>query len=159
VLANQPDGIATRANLAFPANPSLLTTLTTISLMASVAAPTFVAISVKAQEAHEINDARQVALALKIYASGHGGKYPQRLTDLSGSDALPDVKALEYTDPVTKVQQAWLFNAKLNDSSPATELLLVAPKPLTNGERIGAFNDGSVRKISEEEYQRFNKDK
>jgi len=160
VLSNQPDGIMTHANLTFPANPSSMSTLATIStvsILASAAVPAFTKLQGQAQQTKEMNNARQVAIALRLYAVDHGGKYPAKLSDLP-KDVLEDPSALLCKNPLTGGQLEWLYNSKLNDSSPASELLLATPFS-TNGKRIGAFNDGSVRTLSDEEYQNLSREK
>ncbi len=152
VLANQPDGILTSSNTSIPAGSSALTTVSTISILAGIALPAFTKIKERGHDARVINDLKQLVIALKFYAADHDGKYPDQLSELVKDGVLDDETLLEYKNPETKQGQPWLYNKTLTDSSPGTSAVLAAPIKSKDGKRVVAFNDGSVRLVTEAEF-------
>lgn len=153
VLANQADGITTASNMTIAFNPTNMTGISTLAIMASLAVPAFNKVQEKGTQTKEMSSARQVVLALRLYASTHGGKYPEKLDELRTSDSLTDPKILMFNDPTTHTPTPWFYNSSLTESSPATEPLLISPSAFSGGKRIAAFNDGSVRIITEAEFE------
>jgi len=54
----------------------LLVVITIIAILAGIAVPVFTAVQTKAAQAKALSNARQIALALRLYASDHSGIFP-----------------------------------------------------------------------------------
>jgi hypothetical protein len=152
VLANQPDGTLVLSNTSIAVGSASLASVSTVAVLAGFALPVYTRAAVIGVQASEMNNLRQVQIALKMHAADNDGKYPPALADLapkySGSSQIP-----EFTDHRTKRRMAWLYQNSLTEKSPADEVLLAAPVAGQDGKRIVGFNDGSVRTIPDAEFQ------
>lgn len=95
-----------------------------------------------------MNDARQLALGIRLYAADHGGSYPPTLDDLVASGAIER----EVLDKAQSFRPAgWLgepgfeyHGASMNDADPGSKLLLESRCHDANGKSIVVTNDTSV---------------
>lgn len=65
----------------------LLVVITIIAILASLAVPTFAKIQEKGNITKGISNCRQIITTMKIYASDHGGNYPDNDKDADPQDA------------------------------------------------------------------------
>lgn len=158
-FANQPDGMMTVSNSTIALGSSSMETISTVAILASLAFPAFAKVQDKANNTKVMNQLKQLVVCLRIYAADQGGKYPAQLSDLIKESMLDNPSLLEFSDPNTKENLAPLYNNQLTDSSDGGEIVLAAPTPNKSGKRIAAFNDGSVRTITEDEFQKLWKKK
>ncbi|MBE7498014.1 MAG: hypothetical protein HS117_23985 [Verrucomicrobiaceae bacterium] len=149
--ANLPDGILTAANVSLPAaNPSSISSLTTIAVLSSLAVPAFNAVQKQGNDMKTLNNGKQVVLGLKQYAIDHEGKYPADLRALLTEGILTDERLL------TCDGAPWLYDRTLTDASPGVSIVLAAPAPVKKGnrqERLVIRNDGRAETISEDLFQ------
>ena len=54
----------------------LLVVITIIAILAGIAVPVYTAVLMNAHQTNALNDAKQITLALKLYANDHNGIYP-----------------------------------------------------------------------------------
>ncbi len=152
VLANQPDGILVSANTSLAAGASTMTAVSTVAVLSSLAVPAFTTARVQATASSDLNNVRQVVLAVKIHANENNGRYPAALAELA-PQSKEIAGILEFTDRRTGQRIPWLYQNTLNDSANAGEVLVAAPVPGPDGKRAVGFNDGSVRLMPEAEFQ------
>ncbi len=157
-FANQPDGMMTISNTSIALGSSSMETISTVAILAGLALPTFAKVQDKANDTKVMNQFKQLVVSLKIYSADQG-KYPAQLSDLIKEGILDNPSLLEFSDPNSKEHLAPLYNNQLSDSSSGEEIVLAAPTPNKSGKRIAAFNDGSVRIITEDEFQKLWKKK
>ncbi len=71
----------------------LLVVIAIIAVLASIALPAFVSVQERAAQTKDLSNAKQIGLALKLYAGDNDGKYPTSAPGAtpSGTGALPDV--------------------------------------------------------------------
>lgn len=155
--ANEKDGILAAANSSLPAQMNSMSGISTLAIIASIAAPAFSATQDKANQIKAISAARQVGMALKAYAADKGGRYPAELSELITEDIIQDETLLFYQDDRSGESLPWLYNRTLTDDSPASSILLAAPvphrAPTGKQTRLVALNDLSASMIPEEEFQ------
>jgi type II secretory pathway pseudopilin PulG len=157
-FANQPDGMMTMSNTSIALGSSSMETISTVAILASLALPAFTKVQDKANDTKVMNQLKQLVICLKIYSTDQG-KYPTQLSDLIKEGMLDNPSLLEFSDPNSKEHLAPLYNNQLTNSSDGGEIILAAPTPNKSGKRIAAFNDGSVRIITEDEFQKLWKKK
>ena len=124
-------------------------------MAAGFALPVFSSAQEKGRQATDLNTLRQLSVALRIYATDNNGKYPATLKVLVNSKILENEELLEFKDRKSGQRIPWVYNSKLTDSSPAGSLLLASPVAGKNGSRAAAFNDGSARIITAEEFEKL----
>ncbi|MEI6533762.1 MAG: hypothetical protein WCN98_00365 [Verrucomicrobiaceae bacterium] len=156
-FANLPDGMMTSSNTSIVLGSSSMQTISTVAILASLAVPAFVKVQEKGNETKEMSRMKQVVICLKLYAADHDGNYPAQLSELTKDGITDDARLLDFVNPATHEHQAWIYNNNLTDSSDGRALLLAAPVSSKNGKRLAAFNDGSVRSITEAEFQQMTK--
>ena len=156
--ANTEEGILAAANSSLPSiNPGPLTTVTTVSILASLAVPAYNSVQRQGNQVKSINNAKQVALGLKQFAAQNSGKYPASIEELAAAGIITDSSLLQYSYPGHPTQP-WLYDKTLTDSSPGNFILLAAPQPVKVGsseDRLIVRNDGSAEFISEDQFQRL----
>ena len=69
----------------------LLVVITIIAILASIALPAFTSVQQKGKQTKALSNAKQIALALRLYASDHDGTYPSTTLDASGNPTTTDV--------------------------------------------------------------------
>ena len=120
-------------------------------MLAGIAVPNYSMARVKAVAASDMNNLKQVNLALRLYASDNDGKFPPALAEISkygGNAGL-----LEFKDRHTQQRTPWLYRPGLDITVVGNEILIAAPKTGPDGKRMVGFVDGSVKAISEAEFQ------
>ncbi|GEP41558.1 hypothetical protein [Brevifollis gellanilyticus] len=160
---NLADGSLGAANTTLPVSqPSALATITTISIMASLAVPTVNVIQDMSKQTAMSTRAREVAVALKVYAKKKGnGKLPAKLSTLVLEGLLPDDTALFAEDPVTKAPVAWLYDPTITDDSPGDAIILATPftyRGKGGGKRVILQNDISALVITGDDFDARRKD-
>ena len=100
-----------------------------------------------------MNNLKQVNIALRLYAADNDGKFPAALSELSNAKYVDDAGILVFTDRSTQQPIPWLYRSSLTDNSPGNEVLIASPKADSDGKRMVGFVDGSVKAISEAEFQ------
>lgn len=149
-MANLAEGSTGAANLVLPLNDtSTLSTLTTISILSSLAVPTFATVNQKSQDMKAGNEGRQIALALNLYAQDNNGQYPPTLEQLGQYLGEGDDNILKNSTTV------WLYNPTLGPDAPETAIILAASEPTTFGKpkRQVIRKSGIVETITEEQFQ------
>ncbi|MES2597780.1 MAG: hypothetical protein V4662_20780 [Verrucomicrobiota bacterium] len=157
--ANLADGTLGSANTTLPVSQgSALATITTISILSSLAVPSFNVIQDSANQTKVSANGKQVGIALKVYAAGNDGRYPEKLSALIAKDLIVDDVLLVVADPQSSQPLPWLYDATLTESSPAEAILLATPFAYRGEKRIIVQNDGSALVIKEEEFQERRKE-
>jgi hypothetical protein len=100
-----------------------------------------------------MNNLKQVNLALRLYAADNDDKFPAALSELSNPKYVDDAGILVFTDRSTRQPIPWLYRSSLTGNSPGNEVLIASPKAESDGKRMLGFVDGSVKAISETEFQ------
>jgi len=62
----------------------LLVVITIIAILASIALPAFTSVQQKGKQTKALSNGKQIALAMRLYASDHDGTYPSYLVDANG---------------------------------------------------------------------------
>ena len=103
-----------------------------------------------------LTGARLVADAAKAYADEHQGRWPRQITDLFTDEMLPSPSFARYgvfhTNGLLDAAEPWI----LLGGPPSGNLdlpLVVAPRPNENGLRVVAFQNGTAKECTEEEWQ------
>jgi prepilin-type N-terminal cleavage/methylation domain-containing protein len=63
----------------------LLVVITIIAILASIAVPVFTSVQVKGAQTKALSNGKQIALALRLYASDNNGNYPSYLVNSDGT--------------------------------------------------------------------------
>jgi prepilin-type N-terminal cleavage/methylation domain-containing protein len=69
----------------------LLVVITIIAILASIALPAFTSVQQKGKQTKALSNGKQIALALRLFASDHDGTYPSYVVDANGIPANPPV--------------------------------------------------------------------
>jgi hypothetical protein len=154
--ANLPDGSYGAFNSVLPATTgaSPLVTLTTLSIISSLAVPSYNLIQVQADQMRLASEGKQLGAMLKIYATDHDGKYPAELLELV-TEKIATESQLHAKDAKLGLDEPWLYDATLIETSPANAILLASPFAVRKGikqQRVVVRNDGSVETIDESAY-------
>src|ERR1700732_2688589 len=62
----------------------LLVVIAIIAILASIALPVFTSVQIKGAQTKGLSNAKQIGLALRLYASDNNGTYPSYLVDANG---------------------------------------------------------------------------
>lgn len=157
--ANLPDGVLNVSNSSIPAmNPGSLSSITSLAVISSLVVPALSTVQQRGAEAKTLSNGRQVLLALKSYAAGHGGKYPAKLQELIDSGALTKPELLTLAAKPGEEPQPWLYDSTLTPDSPRISIVLAAPftsKGAGGKEtRVVIRNDGRAEMLPEDDFQR-----
>jgi hypothetical protein len=119
-----------------------------LAILAALAMPVFSTVREKGNTVKQINDAKQLVLGCKIYASGHNGSYPKTLDELVPAGALDQETLLKLTsskNPSWRGEDGFdYFGATVKESDDARKVLLRSKSSSRTGQRVEAYNDGSV---------------
>lgn len=63
----------------------LLVVITIIAILASIALPAFTSVQQKGKQTKALSNGKQIALALRLFASDHDGTYPSYVVDANGN--------------------------------------------------------------------------
>lgn len=160
--SNLTDGSLTAANTSLAiGDPSALGSITTISILSSLAVPTFNVIQDMAHQTEMCGFGRQTVKALHIYANGKGkGGYPKKLDALLAEKIVTESFSLSAKNPTTKEYLPWLYDSTLYTSSAPDAIVLATPftyRGKNGGKRVIVQNDLSALVITEEEFQKRRK--
>ncbi|MCF7789048.1 MAG: DUF4190 domain-containing protein [Prosthecobacter sp.] len=121
-----------------------------IVLVASMAAPAFAKVQTQGQQMKVVSNARQLVIAMKMYAAEHDGNYPPSLETLYTEQITTDRKLLEFPEAMDVPGQGWDYRgAELTDHSEGNAILLVTKQADLSKKKIVAHNDGSVQVVKE----------
>jgi type II secretory pathway pseudopilin PulG len=116
-----------------------------VAILAALAIPTFNVIQQQANLVKAQNEARQIVVAAKTYASEHDGNYPLTLEELVKSGDLADAKLLECSLGGKYPGVKWVYQGAglKSDAAPETVILTTSSSPNLKS-RIVALDRGSV---------------
>jgi len=119
-----------------------------LAILAALAMPVFSTVREKGNTVKQINDAKQLVLGCKIYAGDHKGSYPKTLDELVPAGVFDQETFLKLTsskNPSWKGEPGFdYFGATMKDTGDAGKVLLRSKSASRKGQRIEAYNDGSV---------------
>ncbi len=111
----------------------LLVVITIIAILASIALPVFNGVTERANQTKDLSNAKQVGVALKLFASDNNGFFPSKAPALdynSAPDTLPTVSNdafwwlfpnyLQSEDVFTVASSKWTPKNPDNKIDPAT---------------------------------------
>ena len=150
VVANEPDGILVASNASIAMGSSSLPMISGVAMLSGFALPVFAEAQIKGRLTSDLIKVKQMTVALKMYASDHGGKYPETLAELV-KGKYADESVIEFSDPVSEQRIPWIYNNKVVESSPDNTILLAVPAS-RKGSRAAAFKDLSARIITDDEF-------
>lgn len=123
----------------------LLVVITIIAILAGIALPVFTSVQIKGNETKALSNAKQIALALRLYSSDNNGNYPS-YTLTSGQPTTTTVsssnQAFAQLFPTYVQQEAifWLAKSAFCSTNPPPETFdnpPVDPPSLTLGPGLG----------------------
>lgn len=138
----------------------LLVVIAIIAILASIALPVFTSVQIKGAQTKALSNAKQIGLALRLFASDNNGTYPSYVVDANGTPANPPVNVASSNDafcqlfPTYVKSEAifWLAKSAFCNATGAdeqTDAALTVPsvKTLASGENewayVLALNDSS----------------
>jgi prepilin-type N-terminal cleavage/methylation domain-containing protein len=130
----------------------LLVVITIIAILASIALPAFTSVQQKGKQTKALSNGKQIALALRLFASDHDGTYPSYVVDANGNPANPPVNVASSNDAFCQLFPTYLKSEAIfyvggsawcSASAPdeVTDLTLTVPSTntLKTGENEWAF--------------------
>jgi prepilin-type N-terminal cleavage/methylation domain-containing protein len=130
----------------------LLVVITIIAILASIALPAFTSVQQKGKQTKALSNGKQIALALRLFASDHDGTYPSYVVDANGTPANPPVNVATSNDAFCQLFPTYLKSEAIfyvggsawcNATPPdeRTDATLTVPSTLTlaTGENEWAF--------------------
>jgi prepilin-type N-terminal cleavage/methylation domain-containing protein len=110
----------------------LLVVITIIAILASIALPVFNGVTERANQTKDLSNAKQIGLALKLFAGDNDGKYPVATTDANDAFAqlIPTYVTTEKVFYLAK--SAWT-------PAPPDEVTSSAAETLKSGENNFAY--------------------
>lgn len=101
----------------------LLVVITIIAILASIALPVFNGVTERANQTKDLSNAKQIGLALKLFAGDNDGKFPVALVDANDAFAqlIPTYVTTEKVFYLAK--SAWSPTAPDEVTSPPSEAL------------------------------------
>ena len=106
----------------------LLVVIGIIALLASIALPAFTSVQVKAKQAKEISNVKQIGTLLKVYASDNNGNFPTNALDANlnptGTPVGDSNSAFAQLFPAynTNEQIFWTTNAGFGQTPPDNKI-------------------------------------
>ena len=133
-----------------------------LALAVGLALPVFGKTAVRGTQTKNLSNAKQLALAVRIYAQDFEGQFPVHLSDvvpdyISGEnldDFLYASKIGEEDNPRQK--HDWLYFGTGFDEKNPPPLLIASPHAFRDGKkqkRIVIYADGSGSVVNDEQYQ------
>ena len=100
----------------------------------------------------QLSNLKQIGLGLRLYASDHDGKFPDKISD--AFDFVPSGKVRQFTDPTTKQTHPWIYCPGHTDKDPEDTILVFSPPVTYNGrqERIVVHIDDSASFVDEPKF-------
>lgn len=131
----------------------LLVVIAIIAVLASIALPVFVSVQVKGAQTQALSNAKQIALALRLYASDNNGTYPAYLVNPDGTTTTnPPALVSSSNDAFCQLFPTYVRSEKIfwlaksnwckpNPPDEQTDATLVVPSTLTlaSGENEWAY--------------------
>jgi len=131
----------------------LLVVITIIAILASIALPAFTSVQTKGKQTKALSNGKQIALAMRLFASDHDGNYPSYVVDANGvPTTTPPTNVASSNDAFAQLfptyikseaifyvgGSAWCAQSPPDEVQDAT--LLVPPtSTLNNGENEWAL--------------------
>ncbi len=116
-----------------------------VAILASLAVPAFTMVQQQGLQMKVVNNAKQMVIGMKQYASNHDGKYPPTLDTLFDEQILTDRQLLEFPGAMDVPGQGWDYRGtEFTEASPANSIILITKKADRTKKKIVARNDGSV---------------
>jgi len=117
----------------------LLVVITIIAILASIALPVFNGVTERANQTKDLSNAKQVGLALKLFASDNNGAFPAKAPGLDYGAALPLAAGAPSNDAFW-----WLFPSYLQSE----DIFAVAGSAWTPGNPDNKIDpDGSANRV------------
>jgi hypothetical protein len=150
VIANNDDGVLLAMNGPSPMKGrSMMASPATIVALAALATPQIFKALKRAELAENLNNSRQVKLALDGWAIDEEGAYPENLAALvRDGDFIGELK-VKCEDGEMR---DWIYVPGLKLDSDPELVILYGPEP-SDGKRIVVRVDGSARALREEDFQ------
>lgn len=96
----------------------------------------------------QISNARQLIIAVRLYAADESGTFPARLEHLLTAGALEGLAEFErlntFTGDTNEPPAPWIYVRGLRDAAPEGLPIIIAPFSYKNGRRIVGTNDTAV---------------
>jgi hypothetical protein len=153
VVASQVEGLVWGANLSF-SDVGLLIPAITVSSLATIGFTAFTTARETADVVASISNAKEIAVAMMIFATDNGDKLPDNLDGLVAGKYLADAMPLMIKHRGEGPQPVWQLlapGANLSDL-PAGAPILASSLPLPD-KFVVALADGSVHSMTPEEFQ------
>jgi prepilin-type N-terminal cleavage/methylation domain-containing protein len=123
----------------------LLVVITIIAILASVALPAFIGVQERAQQTKDLSNSKQIALALKQFATDNNGAFPSRApaadyntaTDLTGSNKANDAFWWLFPTYLTSEDIFVVPGSKWTPSNPDNLIDPAGSSSRTNTLKIG----------------------
>lgn len=119
-----------------------------VSVIASLSMASLGKMGERGQAVKGINLARQLSVAVKLYAAGKEGRYPATLEELVAAGALTQEgldEARSFKVPAWQGAPGFEYRgAGMTDSDPGDKVLFISNAQDAKGKRIVGRNDGSV---------------
>lgn len=119
-----------------------------VAVAAAIAIPSFSRVSMQANHMKAVSNAKQIVIAMKMYASDNDGNYPPTLEALIEEGILTehDRRLFQFPPTMDVPGQEWEYRgAGHSDSDPGNLIVLTSRMPDRTGNKIVARNDGSVQ--------------
>lgn len=100
-----------------------------------------------------VNNAKQVVLAARQYASAHDGKFPEFCAEMMPEIVTDSRIFWASVDRNMPVEPLVYAGAGLRDTDYGNLLVVWSPRPSANGRRVIARLDGSAEVVREEKFQ------
>lgn len=143
MLSNSEDGMLLVSSAPFSSAIGSMGSVTNVAILASFAVPVFNRVSARAQQSKAVNEARQVALALRLYAQAHNGLFPENLERLEETGELAPGSGMIDGVMVGDRLVPWLYRPGLHDASRGNTPILMLAEPI-GGAWIIAYVDAST---------------
>jgi hypothetical protein len=152
-VASHKDGMIWGANLSF-SDVGLLVPAITVSSLATIGFSAFTKARETADTAKDVFNAKQLALAMMMFAADNGDKLPDNLDGLVAGKYLADATPLMIKKRGEGPEPVWQLlapGARLADL-PAGAPVIASSLPLPD-KFVVAMADGSVHSLTPEEFQ------
>ncbi len=100
-----------------------------------------------------MNNARQVVLAARQYASAHDGKFPESCAEMIPEIVTDSRIFWASVDRNMPVEPLIYAGAGMRDTDDGSLLVVWTPRPSSDGRRVIARLDGSAEVVREEKFQ------
>ncbi len=99
-----------------------------------------------------IINAKQTIIYLRLWASDHEGRYPERLAQLFADELADNNQVLNYVPLDGGTPELLIYLPGLKDSDPADLPIVIGPHSETGNRWVMGLNDGSVSMVSGEDF-------